>query len=134
VTHIGNRDFAWFQSTMSKSRINFLQLLCAGDTGYRINEPALLYMRQQGLPQACARGLEDSHRHFFSDTLAWEDHLKHLQIRLDWQHRIATEGALLGVLAERGLAERLSGSPSSAMMPGSSTCCFTGCVGSTRSD
>jgi hypothetical protein len=107
VTHIGNRDFAWFQSTAGKTRINFLQLLCAGDTGYRINEPALLYMRQQGLPHAPALGLQGSRRHFFSDTLAWEGHLKDLQIRLDWQQRIATEGALLGVLAERGLAERL---------------------------
>jgi hypothetical protein len=52
--------------------------------------------------------LQGSRRHFFSDTLAWEDHLKDLQIRLDWQQRIATEGALLGVLAERGLAERLA--------------------------
>jgi hypothetical protein len=62
VTHIGNRDFAWFQSTAGKSRINFLQLLCAGDTGYRINEPALLYMHQQGLPHAPALALEDSRR------------------------------------------------------------------------
>jgi hypothetical protein len=108
VTHIGNRDFAWFQSTMSKSRINFLQLLCAGDTGYRITEPALSYMRQQGLPQALVRALDSSRLHFFSDTPAWEAHLKDLQIRLDWQHRIATEGALLGVLAERGVAERLA--------------------------
>ena len=108
VTHIGNRDFAWFASTMSKSRINFLQLLCAGDTGYRINEPALLYMRQQGLPHALARALDGSRRHFFSDSLAWEAHMKDLRIQLDWQRRIATEGALLGVLAERGLAERLA--------------------------
>jgi len=108
VTHIGNRDFAWFESTMSKSRINFLQLLCAGDIGYRINAAALLYMRQQGLPHAPALALEGSRRHFFSDTLAWEDHLNDLQIRFDWQQRIATEGALLGVLAERGLAERLA--------------------------
>lgn len=37
ATHIGNADFAWFESTASKSRINFLQLLCAGQIGYRIN-------------------------------------------------------------------------------------------------
>ena len=48
VTHIGNAHFAWFQSTASKSRINFLQLLCAGDIGYRINDYALAYMHQQG--------------------------------------------------------------------------------------
>ena len=93
VTHIGNRDFAWFASTMSKSRIN---------------KPALLYMRQQGLPHALPRALDASRRHFFSDSVAWEAHMKDLRIQLNWQRRIATEGALLGVLAERGLAERLA--------------------------
>jgi hypothetical protein len=108
VTHIGNRDFAWFASTMSKSRINFLQLLCAGDSGYRINEAALLCMRQQGLPHALAGALAGSRRHFFGDSVAWEAHMQDLSIRLDWQRRIATEGALLGVLAEHGLAQRLA--------------------------
>jgi len=31
-THIGNEWFAWFSSTDSKSRINFLELLRAGQT------------------------------------------------------------------------------------------------------
>jgi hypothetical protein len=44
VTQIGNPHFAWFKSTASKSRINFLELLCAGDAGYRINNPALTYL------------------------------------------------------------------------------------------
>ncbi|HIG39727.1 MAG: hypothetical protein ABGY96_11595 [bacterium] len=30
VTHIGNDWFGWFQSTDSKSRVNFLELLRAG--------------------------------------------------------------------------------------------------------
>ena len=33
-THIGNEFFAWFESTGSKSRINFLQLLQAGHQDY----------------------------------------------------------------------------------------------------
>jgi len=33
-THIGNELFAWFASTESKSRINFLELLRAGHTDY----------------------------------------------------------------------------------------------------
>ena len=33
VTQIGNAFFAWFCSTSSKSRINFLTLLCAGVDG-----------------------------------------------------------------------------------------------------
>ena len=43
-THIGNELFAWFRSTNSKSRINFLELLRAGQPDYVINEDALQYM------------------------------------------------------------------------------------------
>lgn len=40
VTHIGNDLFGWFQSTGSKSRINFLQLLRAGFDDYVLSEAA----------------------------------------------------------------------------------------------
>lgn len=107
VTQIGNPFFAWFSSTASKSRINFLELLCAGDSGYRINEYALNYMQQQGLPQAQRDALA-SHARFIQDAAEWEAQLKRLKIDLERHRRIATEGALLGELAERGLHERLA--------------------------
>lgn len=108
VTHIGNVHFAWFQSTPSKSRINFLELLCAGDTGYRINDYALAYMHQQGLSQALVQSLLSSPRHFIEDAAGWEKHLSRLGLHTPRHRRIATEGALLGVLAQRGLSERLA--------------------------
>ncbi len=40
-THIGNDLFAWFQSTNSKSRINFLELLRAGEHDHVLNSEAL---------------------------------------------------------------------------------------------
>ena len=52
VTHIGNELFAWFQSSRSKSRINFLELLRAGHTDYWINEEALAPPRLHGAPAA----------------------------------------------------------------------------------
>lgn len=108
VTQIGNADFAWFESTQSKSRINFLELLCAGESGYRINQAALSYMREQGLPHTPVNVLDSSRRHFFDDALAWEEHLSAMQIELQRHRQIATEGALLGELAERGLQQRLA--------------------------
>jgi hypothetical protein len=39
-THIGNEWFAWFASTESKSRINFLELLRASQTDYVVNAEA----------------------------------------------------------------------------------------------
>ena len=50
-THIGNELFAWFESTESKSRINFLKLLRAGHTDYVLNDDAIEYMRAQKLPK-----------------------------------------------------------------------------------
>jgi len=105
VTQIGNRFFAWFCSTLSKSRINFLELLCAGDVGYQVNEYALNYMREQGLPQAPIKALALRTRRLIEDAAGWEAHLDRLKIELERHRRIATEGALLGVLAERGLTE-----------------------------
>jgi len=51
-THIGNELFAWFGSTESKSRINFLELLSqGGKRRYEINVGALAYMERQQLPK-----------------------------------------------------------------------------------
>lgn len=41
-TYIGNDLFAWYGSTGSKSRINFLELLSAGKVSYRLSESARL--------------------------------------------------------------------------------------------
>jgi hypothetical protein len=50
-THIGNELFAWFSSTESKSRINFLSCLSQGsDSFYVLNAGAFAYMEQQKLP------------------------------------------------------------------------------------
>lgn len=51
VTQIGNEFFAWFESTGSKSRINFLSLLRAGNESDQLTESALDYMKQQKLLQ-----------------------------------------------------------------------------------
>lgn len=108
VTHIGNADFAWFASTASKSRINFLELLCAGDIQYRINEAALGYMREQGLGHTPVNALDKNRRQLLHGGLAWEVHLSALKIEGPRHRQIATEGALLGELAARGLHERLA--------------------------
>jgi len=49
-TQIGNDHFAWFGTTASKSRLNFLDLLRAGHGDYVINAEALAYMGRRGLP------------------------------------------------------------------------------------
>ena len=98
-THIGNERFAYFQSTDSKSRINFLELLRGPRTDYRINDAAMHYLRSQKLPHAPRRRLGKSTAHF-PDQVAWNTHLDALNITTKRHRRIATEAALLGSLIE----------------------------------
>jgi len=101
-THIGNPWFAWFKSTESKSRINFLELLQAGKHDYLINEDALAYMTAQKLPEASFEKLQTG-AYGFSEKAQWEKHLTELGIKKVRHVRIATEGALIGGLVENGL-------------------------------
>ena len=101
-THIGNKLFAWFKSTSSKSRINFLELLRAGRKDYHINEDALSYMKAQKLPQAQLRILKEEKQKVFSDDTEWNSHLHALGITRKRHVRIATEGALVGSIIENG--------------------------------
>lgn len=108
VTHIGNDFFAWFRSTESKSRINFLKLLRAAHADYRINDQALAYMEQQTLPKAPLRHLRRHRRQHFANQEQWEAHLQCLGITSARHCRIATEGALLGSLLDHGLSPDLA--------------------------
>ncbi|WP_223296664.1 IS66 family transposase [Thiorhodovibrio frisius] len=104
VTQIGNDWFAWFASTGSKSRINFLQLLHAGDITYTLNSHALSYLREEHLPKEPLRRLQTHPQSTILGITAWEAHLQALGITSQRHRRIATEGALLGGLIEKGFS------------------------------
>jgi hypothetical protein len=108
-THIGNDHFAWFKTTQSKSRLNFLELLRAGDEGYQINDAALDYMRDRNLPNNLIKALAGHETLVFSDFDAWMTHLEKLGFTKLKIHpdpvRIASEGALWGRIAALGLLE-----------------------------
>lgn len=107
VLHIGNELFGWFGSTHSKSRINFLGQLHAGAITTEVNEEALAYMQAQGLSAAIREQLGQTPGS--PRTLqCWQDHLAGLKIT-DARHvRIATEGALLGSLLDKGFNPELA--------------------------
>ncbi len=102
-THMGNELFAWFQSTDSKSRINFLKLLRGGRTDYVINNHALDYMRAQKLPQFQLDRLGECGGSIFEDEAKWKAALESLGFTAERHIRIATEGALLGSIVHNGL-------------------------------
>lgn len=104
-THIGNELFAWFSSTDSKSRLNFLELLRAGPTDYVIDAGAREYMKHQKLPHAQLTLFAEDHA--FADKASWEAHLRELGIATERHRRIATEGALVASLLSHGVAPEL---------------------------
>ncbi|MCP4001391.1 MAG: transposase [Gammaproteobacteria bacterium] len=108
VTHIGNDLFGWFQSTDSKSRINFLELLRAGKTDYYLSEAALDYMRNQSLPKKPFNQLSQLKGESFVDKEAWLELLERLSITNSRHQRFATEGALLGSVLRYGLCDDLT--------------------------
>ena len=106
-TQIGNAHFAWFGTTFSKNRANFLDLLRAGHGDYVINAEALAYMRQRNLAAHVITRLADHRDRQFSDQNAWTAHLKKLgltdlKVNPD-PVEIATEGALWGSVKAHGL-------------------------------
>jgi transposase IS66 family protein len=106
-THIGNDYFAWFASTESKSRINFLQLLRGGAQDYLLNEDAWAWMQRQQLAQEMLQRLQQSALTTFADEPTWLGHLDALGIK-DQRHRqIVTEGALLASALAHGLRRDL---------------------------
>ena len=108
VTHIGNDFFAWFKSTSTKSRINFLELLRAGEQGYCLTESALAYMEEQKLPQASLLHIQQHKDQTFSCQEKWLAWLEEHSITNTRHRRIATEGALLGRILQLGLCHDLA--------------------------
>jgi hypothetical protein len=105
-TQIGNDNFAWFGTTGSKNRQNFLELLRAGYTDYVVNDVALEYMREHDLAGPVVRQLAGHELRQFADQAVWQRHLEQLGITAlevtPEPVRVATEGALWGAVAEHG--------------------------------
>lgn len=106
TTHLGNELFASFTTSMTKSRANFLKILCAPYEEYVLSGDALYYMRQQGLSQRLVRFLEGrlgEEAIWSYDEAGWQRALSAWGITGEEHRRIATEGALFGCLMNHGL-------------------------------
>jgi hypothetical protein len=70
-TQIGNDRFTSFSTTGSKSRLNFLEPLNAGDTTHLINDAGLAYMRERSLSGKVIDLLTAHPTKSFADRPAW---------------------------------------------------------------
>jgi len=107
VTQMGNDWFAWFQSTSSKSRVNFLALLQAGKTSYCLTDAALNYMKVHQLPEHSYLQIASLKGNVIEGEEAWLQQLAQLSISNKRHIRIATEGALFGSALQNGLSSNL---------------------------
>jgi Transposase IS66 family len=105
-THMGNEFFAYFASTDSKSRLNFLAVLRGEHRDYVINEVAVAYWQRYELSAALIASLAEGPAHFV-DAAAWNAHLHTLGITGARLLRVTTEGALLGSLIAQGVSAEL---------------------------
>jgi Transposase IS66 family len=109
TTQIGDDRFAFFATTFSKSRRNFLALLRAGHEDYVLNGAAFAYMHERNLAGPVIELLAQHPSQHFADRSAWSGHLEALGLtRLTVTPdpvKIATEGALFGSIHHHGLLD-----------------------------
>ncbi len=106
TTVIANPFFASFTTTQSKSRINFLKLLCAPHEEYVLGDDALVYMEYQGLSASLLARLAAVARkggRIVIGEAAWQRQLTAWGIRAEEPRRIVTEAALFGTLMRHEL-------------------------------
>lgn len=102
-THVGSPLFSYFESTFSKSRINFLEVLRGRHVDYILSEEALLYAFDQGISEKTLDILDEHANKQFKDKANWERFLKKQGICSEKDRKIATEAALLGSAISHGL-------------------------------
>ena len=126
-THIGNESFSWFESTGSKSRINFLKLMRAGHSDFAITMDAVCYMQSNKLPQKILDVINDNLGTVFANDTQWDGFLSQngLCQRSTRANRYRRCSALA---ASSNMAYRKIWL-SSAMMPVSLMCFYMRCVG-----
>jgi hypothetical protein len=95
-TFLGSPLFSYFQSTESKSRVNFLELLQGDKRQYVISEECLNYIFEKGISDKMLSILEGYEGKVFKDRESWEEFLKKKKINKEVDCRIVTEGALIG--------------------------------------
>jgi len=106
-THVGNAWFAYFVSTASKSRINFLEILRAGHADYVLDSYALEYMRDQKLPKKVLNVLEALGNTDVPNDDIWAKKLQEWGVFKKRHVKIVTEGALLASVVSHNINPEL---------------------------
>ena len=91
-----NNLFTIFESTESKSRVNFLEVLLGNSVCYLIGTESLEYLKRNNLPGFQLDKLQIGLS--FSTSAEWQKHLQEIGIKSSSHLRMVTEAGLLGAL------------------------------------
>lgn len=97
-THIGNELFASFSTTDSKSRLNFLRLLCQPNEQYHLNEEARECLKFLGVSKKLEAKIDSKADGLWEGREAWEKQLDRWKIDNATHRRQVSEAALFGKL------------------------------------
>lgn len=97
-THIGNELFASFSTTESKSRLNFLRLLCQPGEQYRLCEEARTCLEFAGASGKLQAKMAEQADGIWSGREAWEKQLTQWGVKTETHRRRVSEAALFGTL------------------------------------
>jgi hypothetical protein len=99
---IGNHLFTCFNSTPSKSRINFLELLRNNRIDYTINQDAILYCEHMGLTKGVIEILKNNSGNFKNKT-DFVAYLAKFGIKSESHIKTITEAGLLATVIDAGI-------------------------------
>jgi hypothetical protein len=97
-THFGNELFASFHTTDSKSRLNFLRLLCLPEERYSLNEEMLLSLELWGAPQVLQERIAALEEAAYLGRETFAKQLDRWGITSESQRTMVCEAALYGTL------------------------------------
>jgi hypothetical protein len=101
-TFIGNELFSWFESTGSKSRINFLELLNTGYDDYHFTEQSFSYMDRYKVAPCIRKKLTKACERWFANREQLEEHLQKHGITNAHYRRLIVEAGLIGSILSHG--------------------------------
>ena len=99
-THIGGEYFAYYKTTFSKSRANFLEILLQGKEGYRINEAMIWHLYQCGIEDDLLNLFEKHQGKKYTAKRGINRFLNSLNINGKKLRAQCLEGALVGYISE----------------------------------
>lgn len=106
-THIGNEWFASFSTTDSKSRLNFLRLLCQPLEQYRWCEEAISSLEWLGAGKKLQQLMSAKDDDRWLGRAAWEQQLDRWQLTNPGHRTLVSEAALCGTLLTESWYEDL---------------------------